>query len=286
MSPKRRYRPRRKRTPGETLLRFLIERGGSATLWEISRHTADGELLAQAAPELSDLIAIEDSRGSRSHRPARRVSLTLKGLAAAQAVRPGWTPRRLATPVLKAWITELQGELDVWAMSLLRDSADAQRWRAHQESVRRKQLVCEPPKPKGRPRGNPFPKGWNRHTARIPGRPDAMPRPLNPRGASLTPDEISAIQAQAPLPWNPPEPATPKSPASDYEDALRIQASLSRFAPGAPMSIRPQPGEMDDSANRAKITKGGYSTAIRGTNRIAFGGQVISFAEFVARMGL
>jgi hypothetical protein len=156
MPLKRRYKPRARRSAGHKLLLFLIAHGGSATLWEISRATATGKLYADAKTDLEGLIVVEESRGKGSHRPVKRVSLTLKGLAAAQALRPDWTPRRLATPTVQAWFNELAAERNPWAAGLLRDAEDALHWRAHRKGLDEGRIVCGPPPPKRKPRGAPF----------------------------------------------------------------------------------------------------------------------------------
>jgi len=151
-----RRRPRRKRPADEILLRFLMEKGGSATRDQICHRTADGKLFTRAVPLLGDLVAVENTRGHRSHRPITRVSLTLRGWAAAQALQPDWTPTRLATPILRAWLDELAEERDPWATGILCDADDAREWRAVQAKVEKGELVIAPPKPKARPRGRPY----------------------------------------------------------------------------------------------------------------------------------
>src|ERR1700740_958723 len=122
--------PKRPLSPGRRLLLFLMSGGGSRTAYEISRHTNDGRLLTDARPELDGLIVEEQSRGRQSKRPCRRVSLTLRGLAAAQAVQPGWEPRRLATPILKQWFDELVREHDGWAYALARGAEEGREYAA------------------------------------------------------------------------------------------------------------------------------------------------------------
>ena len=58
-------------------------------------------------------------------RPTARLSLSLRGWAAVQFLRPGWRPQRLAVDVLKAWITELQAERHPWAIQFTEDAQDA-----------------------------------------------------------------------------------------------------------------------------------------------------------------
>jgi hypothetical protein len=113
---------RRHPTPGRRLMKFLMRAGGCLTLWQIARKSHNGRLLAEARQELDGLIVEEKgktpNRGQRSGRPCTRVFLTMRGWAAANAIKPGWQPARLATPVLKAWLAELVEERDPWAMSL------------------------------------------------------------------------------------------------------------------------------------------------------------------------
>ena len=112
-------------TPGHRLLRFLMKRGGHATLSEIARRANDGRLYAQAKPELDGLIVLEKRTIRRRKRrfPVTRVLLTTKGWAACAMLRPAWQPRRLPTPVLKDWFAELQAEGDEWANSFDREIA-------------------------------------------------------------------------------------------------------------------------------------------------------------------
>jgi len=103
-------------SPGKRLVNFLLDGGGTRTIGEIARRSADGKLLAKARPELEGLIVEETSRSARSKRPVKRVLLTMKGWGAAAAFRPGFVPARLATPILKAWFEDLQREGDKWAL--------------------------------------------------------------------------------------------------------------------------------------------------------------------------
>ncbi len=110
-------------TPAIRLLRFLMSGGGSRTALEISRHSADGQLLRRALPELKGKIAEEHGHSARSGRRIRRIVLTIDGWAACAALRSGWEPRRLAKPILQAWFKELQEEGDQWANSFDRENA-------------------------------------------------------------------------------------------------------------------------------------------------------------------
>jgi hypothetical protein len=124
---------RRYPSQGARLLVFLMNRGGSATVNEIRRHTNDGRLLDRARPELGDLITEEKSRkatAKRRKRACRRVSLSLRGLAAAQALQPGWEARRLATHILREWFRELVQEREPWAYALARAEDKAREYDA------------------------------------------------------------------------------------------------------------------------------------------------------------
>ena len=110
-------------TPAIRLLRSLMSGGGTRTALEISRHSADGQLLRRALPELKGKIAEEHGHSARSGRRIRRIVLTIDGWAACAALRSGWEPRRLAKPILQAWFKELQEEGDQWANSFDRENA-------------------------------------------------------------------------------------------------------------------------------------------------------------------
>jgi hypothetical protein len=296
MLPKRRYSPRARRTPGQTLLRFLIAHGGSATLWQISRATATGKLFAAAKPELDGLIVTEQSRGKVSKRPITRVCLTLAGLAAAQALRPDWTPRRLATPVLKAWFNELASERDPWAMGILRDAADAREWRAHEAKIKRHEIVCGKPKPKARPRGKPY----IAQGVHGPSTLDRKPIPPSRQAFGPTP----TVQAGGHIPYSPEEISGQPTPTDwrcrlcGYCRRCTLNAEFCQcgkvlhFCGGSPVTsiysqtpIAVQPTAQDaptDSGLAAKIRKAGFQTNDSG--RVLYDGRWIPADEWCKRM--
>ena len=122
------------------LILFISKRGGSATLTQI-RHDFGGRLtcplLERARAVLGDLIVAEKSRSKGSKRPTTRLSLSLRGWAAVQFLRPGWRPQRLAVDVLKAWIAELQAERHPWAVQFIADAQDADLWRQQKPLARK-----------------------------------------------------------------------------------------------------------------------------------------------------
>ena len=127
------------------LLLSISKHGGTATLTQI-RLDCYGRLTSaafeRARVDLADLVVSEKSRSKGSKRPTTRLSLTLRGWAAVQHLRPGWQPRRLAVDVLKAWLAELQAERVPWAMGFIRDAEDAHRWRRHESEVNDKKRKC------------------------------------------------------------------------------------------------------------------------------------------------
>src|SRR5580700_9026228 len=140
------------------LILILAKHGGSATLTEI-RHGFGGRLtcplLERARAVLGDLIVAEQSRSAGSKRPTTRLSLTLRGWAAVQFLKPGWQPQRLAVDRLKAWVAELQAERHPWAVQFTADAHDAYLWRqyeTHRKEAARaaeaKRAAREKPPPK------------------------------------------------------------------------------------------------------------------------------------------
>ena len=128
------------------LILFISKRGGSATLTQV-RHDFGGRLtcplLERARALLGDLIVAEKSRSKGSKRPTTRLSLTLRGWAAVQHLRPGWLPQRLTVDTLKAWIAELQAERHPWAVQFIRDAEDAASWRRAEAARKEKDRAAE-----------------------------------------------------------------------------------------------------------------------------------------------
>jgi hypothetical protein len=284
------------KTPGQRLLKYLMDRGGEATLWDISRRSADGRLYAKARPELEGLIVEETGRSERTKHPVRRVVLTLKGWATAAALCPGWQPQRVATAVLKAWLADLQKEQDPWACQFLKDAHDAKelarlkangwirrptkgwvekqaaRTRAAgkfgeyrgyeppseyvQECDRLSNLNLEP-KRKMRPRGRPFPK---RDEGQIPLPPTTAPQ------APIAPDmEIT-----------PSQPYTQRDFLRDVAEQNRLLAEIQQ-----PPQQRWQPAvdTADNERIKERIRKQGYGDAIEG-ERVWFDNRKMSLQEW------
>ena len=165
------------------LILFISKHGGSATLTQI-RHDFGGRLtcplLERARAVLGDLIVAEKSRSKGSKRPTTRLSLSLRGWAAVQFLRPGWQPQRLAVDVLKAWIAELQAERHPWAVQFIRDAEDATSWRRARSRAARKRTRAA--KAKRAAREKPAPKY-----------PSA--------GRNRSPEDIAARRAWAATKW-------------------------------------------------------------------------------------
>jgi hypothetical protein len=206
----------KKRVPIENrLILSLAKRGGTASLTEIRLDfygrltTAD---LEHARQELTGLVVAEQTRSKGSRRPTTSLSLTLRGWAAVQFLRPGWKPQRLSVDVLKVWLADLQAEREPWAMSLLRDAEDARQWRQHEAERKaadrareKKRAAREKPEPRYPSAGrNRSPEDLEARAAwlaektgretpdesepelfaterTIPGRQDSVPPPANPR---------------------------------------------------------------------------------------------------------
>ena len=164
------------------LILVISKHGGSATLTQI-RHGFSGRLtcplLERARAVLGDLIVADKSRSKGSKRPTTRLSLTLRGWAAVQFLRPGWQPQRLAVDVLKAWITELQAERHPWVVQFIRDAEDAASWRRAEAARKEKDRAA---KAKRAAREKPAPKY-----------PSA--------GRNRSPEDIAARRAWAATKW-------------------------------------------------------------------------------------
>jgi hypothetical protein len=283
-----------------------MDRGGAATLWEISRRSPDGRLLAQARPELEGLIAEETGRSVLSKRPVKRIALTLKGWATAIALRPGWQPQRVSTVILKAWLADLQKEQDPWACQFLKDARAAEelaRLKANgwirrptkgwvekqavktraagkfgeyrgyeppsefvQEGDRLENLI-KPSKRKMRPRGRPFPK---RDEGNIFSPAAAAPPAIDAPQRNLEP---SALSEHIPG-------TTPSNARQDYFDMLAQQNRVIAEI-GQPQRVH-QPPTADTADNeriKERIRKQGYGDAIEG-ERVWFDNRKMSLQEW------
>ena len=151
-------------TPGHRLLRFLMNRGGHATLSEIARRANDGRLYTRAKPELDGLIMEQRCGSPRTRRSVTRVFLTMEGWSACAKLRPAWQPRRLTTDTLKVWLRELQEERDPWALRFLKDAQDA----AELKRLRAIGHIRPPLKKRGPPKGIQPKGGFQRRIDPIP----------------------------------------------------------------------------------------------------------------------
>ena len=125
----------------QRLLLYIADAGGSMILTSTHRAfggRASAARISRAVADLGDLIALEKIHAAGSGRPATRLSLTLKGCAAVQYLRPGFEPRRLSVPVLQHWLEELKAEHNPWAMTLIENEQDAQYWRSEKAARKAK----------------------------------------------------------------------------------------------------------------------------------------------------
>ncbi|MGA7225690.1 MAG: hypothetical protein WBX16_22720 [Candidatus Acidiferrales bacterium] len=191
-------------TPGHRLLRFLMNRGGHATLSEIARLANDGRLYTRAKPELDGLIIEQKCGSPRTRRSVTRVFLTMKGWAACAMLRPAWQPRRLTTDMLRAWVRELQDERDPWALQFVKDARDA----AELKRLRSIGHIRPPLKRRGPPKGIQPKGGFQRQIDPLP------------VGAKVIPPAFGKIP---PRPFTPstPQPTEPRTPQEKYLAALR-----------------------------------------------------------------
>jgi len=268
-------------------MNFLMKSGGCLTLWQIARKSHNGRLLAEAREELSGLIVEEKgktpNRGKRSGRRCTRVFLTMRGWAAASAIKPGWQPSRLPMPILKEWLRELEEERDPWALSLhemppkqfYKMQADAK------ELARLKDAkwIRPPLRKRGSPKlikGIQPANGFQRHDGSSP----APGQPVPPREpckeaeqryfeqTGKTPGRFDESRGTyAPLAASDHIPGTtkPKAPLSDFDSAMRLQNQAigsrqpERIAQNRPEHQQPATGEsLHEIIYRANVA--GYPT--------------------------
>jgi hypothetical protein len=132
-------------TPGQLVFRRLMSSGGAVWAHDINMRSSNRSLLKRALPELGDLVAIETVRDTRSGRRRRRILITLQGLAAAKQLDASWAPSRLATPILQAWLTDLQSERDPWALKVA-EGLSLLEWKATHDAdiIRGARADCRP----------------------------------------------------------------------------------------------------------------------------------------------
>ena len=241
------------------LLLSISKHGGSATLTEI-RYDFGGRLtcplLERARVVLGDLIVAEQSRSAGSKRPTTRLSLTLRGWAAVQFLRPGWQPQRLTVEVLKAWIAELQAERHSWAIQFIADAHDAYLWRQHEAARKEADRAAEA---KRAAREKPAPK-----------RPSA--------GRNRSPEDIAARRAWAASKW-------PQGDQTVAESEIRTESRIpepSYYRPTLHVEVRPTARATPaDSGLEARIKQAGYTVR---DGKVQYGGnQWISIAEWMAK---
>jgi hypothetical protein len=235
------------------LILFVAKHGGSATLTEI-RHDFGGRLtcpaLERARAALGDLIVAEKSHSKSSGRPITRLSLTLRGWAAAQFLKPGWQPQRLAVDILKAWIAELQAERDPWAIQFIRDAEDATAWRRAEVARKEKDRAAEA---KRAVREKPAPKY-----------PSA--------GRNRSEDDLAARREWAASKW-------PQKDESVEESRI---PEPSYYRPTLHADVRPTAQAMPaDSGLEARIRQAGYTVQ---NGKVQYGGDWwISISEWMAK---
>jgi hypothetical protein len=248
-------------SPGRRLLKFLMDRGGSATLWEISRRSNDGRLYARAKSELDGLIVLEKSGSPKSRRRCTRVFLTMKGWAACAALRPAWTPTRLSTDALKAWLEELQREREPWACQFLKDADDA----AELRRLRSMKWIRPPLKKRGPPAGIQPKGGFQRRIDPIPA------------GEKIIPSKIpSPAQIGRPSPAILPAPRA-QQPAQDLSDYHRYVRDA--YPSGLPRAKAADVPTLEIERIKERIRKAGYADAIEG-EKVRFDNRLISFQEW------
>jgi hypothetical protein len=269
---------RRYYTPGLRLLNFLMDAGGSLTLWQIARKSHDGRLLTHARAELEGLILEEKgktpNRGQRSGRPCTRVFLTMRGWAACAALRRGWEPRRLPVAVLKDWLRELKDEQDPWAMSL-HEMPPKQFEKVREDAkelarLKEAKWIRPPLRQRGPKPGIQPVNGFQRRDGSSP----APGQPLPPRPADRPDPRLNPARSWEGLVERPALPAanapqvrnTSHAQLSPFEEGLRLQnigvgssRPPDRFVQNGHENQKPAAGEpLHEIIHRANVA--GYPT--------------------------
>jgi hypothetical protein len=240
-------------TPGHRLLRFLMNRGGHATLSEIARRANDGRLYARAKPELDGLIIEQRCGSPRTTRSVTRVFLTMKGWGACATLRPGWTPKRLSTDVLKSWLLELQDERDPWALRFVKDAQDA----AELKHLRAIGHIRPPLKRRGPPKGIQPKGGFQRQIDPIPVGAKVIPpsRPAEVHDHFNRRIRGDFQDFKTPLPRRS-QPAlwTPPAPTLEQMEARRLEAErLKRDCPICQAGVDPSFVDHDPVTHKAYL---------------------------------
>ncbi len=266
--------------PARRLFQHLMKKGGSLTLLQIAKKSADGNLLSKARKELGAdfdrLIVIEQGRGKRG-RPAKRAVLTMAGWSVADRLCPGASggAKRLPTDVLKLWVWELGEEGDTWAKQFEQDAADARELKR----LRSIGWIRPPLKKRGMPKGSTnagsFKPGWN-----------------HPGALSLSQDAEHLNQPTYAVPptaprWTPP-PAPPKTARDEffenYQMQQRICAESDRRQSYVPRDCKPAPPPDPEIARiKQKAIRLHMQDAIRHDGML-YDNRVITFAEWDANV--
>ena len=130
---------------GTKLFWLIVDAGGSLTQAQIRRRASNNWSAAeitQGIRECGDLLEVSEAHARGSHRRSRRITLTVRGWAAAAELRAGYRPLRLTTAELKAAVAMLQSEDDPWACQIQKDTEEAALWREHADDVRTGRRVC------------------------------------------------------------------------------------------------------------------------------------------------
>jgi len=201
----------------------------------------------------------------------------MKGLAAAQALRPGWQPRRLTTDVLKAWLRELQAERNEWACQFIKDAADA----AELRRLRAINWIRPPLKRPGPPKGYMPRNGFQeRQLRKIPGRENVAPAPIG--GTQWSPAlSILPSPPAPPLPVvrRPSAPIPTPPPSSDAE--FYQQYVRQNFQ--TPYVSRPAAADVPSSENeriRDRIIRKNYRDALLPNGKVWFDNREITLAQW------
>ena len=130
---------------GTKLFWLLVDAGGSLTQAQIRRRASNNwsaAQISQGVRECGDLLEVTEGHTRGSRRRSRRITLTVRGWAAATELCPDYRPVRLTTAELKAAIATLQSENDLWACQIQKDAQDAALWREHADDVRTGRRGC------------------------------------------------------------------------------------------------------------------------------------------------
>jgi hypothetical protein len=244
----------------QRLLLYISDAGGS--MIQTGAHRAFGgrasaARIARAVAELGDLIALEKIHAASSGRPATRLSLTLKGCAAVQYLRPGFEPRRLSVPVLQHWLEELKAEHDPWAMTLIENERDAQYWRSEKAARKAKRDKIE--------------KKIDDAVAAEPKRPSA--------GRNRSEEDLAARREWAASKW-------PQKDESVEESEIRTESRIpepSYYRPTLHAEVQPTAQDTpSNSGLAARIKQAGYTVQ---NGKVQYSDRWISVEDWMQKEG-